>query len=241
MIFTLAMMYSGIGLTATYATCRSSIIICFVWYGLNRAGLFFFFIERAHNVRSSELDRSKDWIWIIGALYLGVLCTTIFIFSFVYSTAEFIDGDTMCEIGLPPRWLVGLMVAAAVSFTGIVMLYLWLLKPTIRTRIVVQDENPSSVASTSRQFVGLKSASDLDHESNALPIMITTEKPAVMRLEMLIKKSIYGALMVLPVEIFNFAYFITMGGMEMGWVCFLICTIDGRFQVLTVATSRRQN
>lgn len=227
MIFTLAMMYSGIGLTTTSAACRSSVVICFVWYALNRGSLVFFFIERAHNVRSSEIERSRDWIWIIGLFYTCVLTLSVFIASMVYSDASIKSFDS-CEIGIPRQWLIALIACSTVSTILVLGLYLWLLKPAIRHRVVIQDQqDPSSVDSATRQFVGIKSGADLDAESSPLPTMITTEKPAILRLEMLIKKSIYGLLMIMPTEIFNFAYFITMGSMETGWVCFLICTLDG--------------
>jgi TRAP-type C4-dicarboxylate transport system permease small subunit len=230
MVFTLALMYNGIGLSTTYTTCRSSIIICFVWYGLNRAGWIFFFIERAHNVRSSEVERRKDFIWIIGILYTCVLCLVLFILAMVYSFATFTNasnGDT-CQLGIPRQWLIALMAIGTINLAWILVLYLWLLKPAIRHRVIVQEDHENvSVESSQRQFVGIKSGTNLDSEEFALPTMITHEKPAILRLENLIKKSIYGLLMMMPVEIFNFAYFLAMDGMEMGWVCFLICTLDG--------------
>lgn len=227
MIFTLAMMYSGIGLTTTTAACRSSVIICFVWYALNRGSIVFFFIERAHNVRSSEIERSRDWIWIIGLLYTCLLSLGLFIASMVFSTASIKSLDE-CEIGIPMRWLIAMIACSTLSTILVLGLYIWLLKPAIRHRIVIQDQqDPSSVDSATRQFVGVKSGTDLECESSPLPTMITTEKPAILRLEILIKKSIYGLLLMMPTEIFNFAYFITMGSMESGWVCFLICTVDG--------------
>jgi len=231
MIFTLAMMYNGVGLTTTTAACRSSVIICFVWYGLNRGSLVFFFIERAHNIRSSEIERSRDWIWIFGLLYTCVLAISVFVASMVYSTAS-IKALFDCEIGIPKQWLIGLMAWSTLSTSLILVLYLWLLKPAIRHRVVIQDQHDApSVDSSTRQFVGMKSGTDLEAESSPLPTMITTEKPAILRLEMLIKKSIYGLLMIMPTEIFNFAYFITMGYMETGWVCFTICTLDGMLHV----------
>jgi len=227
MIFTLAMMYSGVGLTTTAAACRSSVVICFVWYALNRGSLVFFFIERAHNVRSSEIERSRDWIWIIGLFYTCVLTLSVFIAAMVFSSASIKTFDA-CEIGIPRQWLIGLIACSTVSTVLVLGLYLWLLKPAIRHRIVIQNQpDPSSVDSVARQFVGVKSGVDIDAESSPLPTMITADKPAILRLETLIKKSIYGLLMIMPTEIFNFAYFITMGSMETGWVCFLICTLDG--------------
>jgi hypothetical protein len=233
MIFTLAMMYNGIGLSATYATCRSSIIICFVWYGLNRAGWIFFFIERAHNIRSSEVERRRDWIWIIGFIYTCVLCLILFILAMVYSYATFVnnvDGGDTCQLGIPRRWLIAVIIIGAINIIWILILYLWLLKPTIRHRVILQeDDGPASIESSPRQFVGMKSGTNMDDgDSSALPTLITHEKPAVLRLENLIKKSIYGLLLMMPVEVFNFAYFLVMDGMEMGWICFLICTFDGK-------------
>jgi len=238
MIFTLAMMYNGIGLTTTYATCRSAIIVCFVWYGFNRAGLLFFFIERAHNIRSSELERRKDWIWIIGFLYATVVCLTIYILAMYFSDSTFVNGSTgtSCHIGIPVPWFYALAAMGLTNELICLGIYFWLWRPLLKKRIIVQAPPPDMTTDedgNTPQFITLKSATNLGtQDSTPLPFMITSEKPPIVRLEALIKKSLYGLLLIMPVETFNFVFFICMKGMEMGWVCFTICTLDGKLTAI---------
>jgi len=234
MIFTLGFMYNGIGLTTTYATCRSSIVICFIWYGLNRAGLIFFFIERAHNIRSSELERRKDWIWIVGSTYTGIICMALFVLGMGFSTASFGDNTSTpeCRIGIPNHWLISLAAAGALNDIIVLVIYLWLLRPLTGKRFIVQEnvDSPAEALNvTSPQYITLKSNTGLQsQDSTPLPEMITSETPALFRLKSLIKKSICGLGMLVPLEAFNFTFFIVDQGMEMGWICFTICTVDGK-------------
>jgi len=227
-------MYNGIGLTTTFTTCRSSIVICFIWYGLNRAGLIFFFIERAHNIRSSELERRKDWIWIVGSTYTGVICMVIFVLAMGFSTASFGNSTDApeCRIGIPNHWLITLAAAGALNDFMVFGIYLWLLRPLTGKRFIVQEnvDSPDTLNVASPQYITLKSQTGAlrSQDSTPLPEQITSETPAIFRLKALIKKSIFGLCMMIPMETFNFVYFIVARGMEMGWVCFTICTVDGK-------------
>ena len=137
-----------------------------------------------------------------------------------------------CRIGIPNHWLITLAAAGALNDFMVFGIYLWLLRPLTGKRFIVQEnvDSPDTLNVASPQYITLKSQTGAlrSQDSTPLPEQITSETPAIFRLKALIKKSIFGLCMMIPMETFNFVYFIVARGMEMGWVCFTICTVDGK-------------
>src|SRR6201996_9277833 len=89
-------------------TCFASIILCLVFYVVDKVIIYFFLVERIHVVRSRRCSRLADR-WYLANLATVVLgFGSIAILSFIFPVANF--SDHTCHIGLPSKITLPLLV-----------------------------------------------------------------------------------------------------------------------------------
>ena len=92
----------------TQRACFASIILCLVFYVVDKVIIYLFLVERIHVVRSRRYTRLTDY-WYMANIAIVILgFGSIAIFSFIFPVAEF--SDNKCRIGLPFKITLPLLV-----------------------------------------------------------------------------------------------------------------------------------
>lgn len=88
--------------------CLASLVLCLVFYVVDKVLLYLFLIERIHIVRSRRYTRLTDnrYVGNIAMLVLGF--GSIAVLSFMFPVAELSDGR--CRIGLPFKITLPLLI-----------------------------------------------------------------------------------------------------------------------------------
>ena len=164
---------------------------------------------------------------------------TIAVIAFIYPFAELAGKDGECKIGLPFRVTIPLLtydVLINVALTGV---FIGLLRPLLSFRNPTQA-NPAASSTSHRNYRHLDGNARGLQESHTnasrielaqQPVLHTPNPvaadPNVKALKNLVRRSLIGAGLVLIPTIINMALLYKWRGKEQGWLCFMICTVDG--------------
>ncbi|KAF2811487.1 uncharacterized protein BDZ99DRAFT_384865 [Mytilinidion resinicola] len=206
-VISVAVLEIGLGLS-TAPVCRSAVITCLSFYVANKVIMYVLLVERAHAMRSVYVSRRKDWIWLSGMLIVGIGFGTIAIVAFIWPISDMSEIDGKCRIGLPLKATVPLLSYDAALNFGLTFLFIYLLKPLL-------------------SFGGLMafpaSPSDRIKRQDYLHPMNTNFLKSI---KMLLWKSVIGSILVSLPTITNVSLLFSMKGRELGWLCFVCCTLD---------------
>lgn len=134
---------SGVGLEKV-TVCRGLIRSCLVFYGLIKLSLYLFMAERVHTVRSVELSRWQDRLWIATiALELLGLATVI---GFALGTAGYsLESNGVCRVGVPNKATFAILAFDVPLNLWLIGCFIWFLRPTLRSGL--HDTTQMSVLS----------------------------------------------------------------------------------------------
>lgn len=186
---------------------------------LLRSVRYIFLVERAHALRAPYMKRSHDRIWLWGMLIIVVGFGSIAICGFIWPVANVSEADGRCRIGLPFRVTIPLLtfdVAINVLLTGI---FVYLLRPLFRFN---KAGSPATLSGK-----GIREMFKLAHaRSNSFDLGIVNHH-SYKSIQRLLWKSLAGSVLVMLPTVGNLSALIPLQGQELGWVCLLICTLDG--------------
>jgi len=139
---------SGLGLH-NYAICSRLIYTCLGSYAFIKLSLYLFMAERIHTVRSVELSRWQDRVWIATCIIVVVGLGTVI--GLGLGLAMFtLDASGACYVGVPNKvTITGLAFDIPVNL-WIIGCFVWLLRPTLRSEL----HNSTQMSSFSRMVAG---------------------------------------------------------------------------------------
>ena len=237
-----AILESGLNLS-TVSSCKAAIYLCLTFYVGSKVCVQMFLVERAHAIRYKLKRRSDDVIWIVSMLIVAIGFGTIAVFAFMYPIADIAKSDGQCRIGLPLKVTVPLLTYDITINAALTAVFVALLRPLLKLR------NPSTAREViaapahhtghhfkhaaqqfTSHFGGNNSVtSDIElQERSQLPPRDVIINPNVKALKNLVYKSLGGAVVVLIPTIVNLGLLYRWRGEEQGWLCFTICTVDGK-------------
>ena len=222
-VFSSAVLQLDVGLD-TLERCKAAVELCLVFYVGSKVVIYLFLVERAHAIRSSHYNRLQDWIWIVGILVVlsgfGTIATLAFI-SPVYQIST-IDGR--CRIGLPGRITLPLLVYDILINVVMTMTFFVLLRPFMRNGM------PSLVPVWLKRVHRRIQAFLKMSSSTVNPMEDALAARSV--LERLTWKSFHACIVILISTVANLASLFHLRGLEQGWLCLTICSLDGKARML---------
>ena len=196
----------------TQRACFASIILCLVFYVVDKVIIYLFLVERIHVVRSRRHSRLTDY-WYMANLAIVILgFGSIAIFSFIFPIAEFADGK--CHIGLPFRITLPLLVYDIAINLYLTSYFLYFVRPGLVGDVVGHVRSVFSKGSTGR-----------DNAPNRSGRLGTRRQENLRKLA---KRTLNGMCVMLLATTINLAILFYMSGSEEEWMCFMFCTLDGR-------------
>lgn len=186
---------------------------------------YLFLLEREHAIRAPFKKRLQDWIWVVGAVYIGCGFTAIgVVLGFWRPISEISSTDDRCRLGLPRFTTITLVFFDVALNILITLVFAYLLSPLICSGQLSVKAFPASRLTTwfgdmcrqSKSGTGLLQAS-------------RTNRQTVKRIERLLLRTFLGSTLVMIPTVGNFVALSVLGGRELGWLCLTICTFDGPY------------
>jgi hypothetical protein len=192
--------------------CLASIILCLVFYVVDKVILYLFLIERIHIVRSRRFTRLTDNWYICNIAILVLGFGSIAVLSFIFPVAELSNGR--CRIGLPFKITLPLLIYDITVNVYLTGHFLYFSRPGILADALRRLPFPSR-NSTNRNATG--------HYTTRL------EDGSQDNLRKLAKRTLNGMCIMLLATTINLSILFYMSGREEEWMCFMFCTLDGTF------------
>ena len=172
-------------------------------------------------MRAPYMQRTRDWIWLVGMLSIAAGFGSIAVCGFLWPIADISSTDGRCRIGVPFKVslpLISFDVAINMALTAV---FIYLLSPLFGF-----DGVPDSVDSASTFTKGLRRMLKIRGPrcgSEICPITRNFQKSV----ERLLWKSFIGSVVIMIPTLGNFASLYVLRGRELGWLCLTMCTFDG--------------
>jgi len=146
----LSMLSSGVGFN-DHRVCSSLINICLGFYGLVKATLYFFMAERVHTVRSVELTRRQDKLWLATIVIISGGLAGMIIAANKDSSHQ-LPSSGVCKIGIPAATTVGMICFDLVMNLWLIGLFIHFLRPTMKFQAQISLEAGKKRTLTQRLF-----------------------------------------------------------------------------------------
>ena len=144
---------------------------------------------------------------------------SIAICGFIWPVANVSDIDGRCRIGLPFRVTIPLLtfdIFINVLLTGI---FIYLLRPLFRFNTA---GSPDALAGK-----GVRKLFKVPHARSNHSDTGIVNLHSFKSIQRLLWKSLAGSVLVMMPTVGNLSALIPLHGEELGWICLLICTLDG--------------
>ena len=126
----LSMLSSGVGFD-DHRVCSSLINVCLAFYGLVKVTLYFFMAERVHTVRSVELTRRQDKLWLATILIISGGLSGMVVVANRNSNHE-LSPSGLCKVGVPATTTIGMILFDLVVNFWLIGLFIYFLRPTLK-------------------------------------------------------------------------------------------------------------
>ncbi len=208
----------GVGVS-TFARCKAAIQLCLVFYVGNKVFLYIFLAERAHALRAARFRRLHDPVFLVSMFIILAGFGTIAVFAFIRPVHHLSPTDRICRIGLPLEVTLSLLIYDVLMNLGMAALFACLMAPYL------QKDWTSYVPRCVLRSAHLLHLMRMSSEAPT-PVHDPAQKRGT--LEALTRRSMIASVMILIVSVANLTVLFVLGGHQQGWLCFTICTFDGR-------------
>lgn len=213
-----------LGVTTTkYVSCRAGVYVCLIFYFGTKILIYMFLVERAHALRAFYCRRYQDWVWVTGTATLAVGWGAIAIIAFLWPSVDLNGSSGECRFGWPLKVTIPVItydVFINVALTGLFTYMLQSgfklslrLPSTAASRLQVSGRRASILIKLKPQFEGGEYEDGVNQAN-------------LKAIRTLLHKTIIGCAIVMMPTIINIA--LLTQGVEQSWLCFTICTIDGK-------------
>jgi len=227
-IISVATLRFGYGVTSQ-RLCLASIMLCLVFYMVDKVIMYLFLIERVHVVRCRQFARRADRWYLVNMVIVALGFGSIAVLSFMFPIAELSAVDGKCRIGLPFKITLPLLIYDISINVYLTSHFLYFSRPHI-----IEDTMKEF-----RSFFGRRQ----DYQDPATPspnanlyrsqANVSSHRQDSLR--HLAKRTLKGMCIMLLATIANLVILFHMNGHEQEWMCFMFCTIDGKDCYLTHA------
>ncbi|KAI7344287.1 hypothetical protein KC320_g8913 [Hortaea werneckii] len=246
-----AVTVAGMGLQqASIPACKGAMYVCLVFYCATKICVQLFLLERTHAVKKGIKKRINDpfWITFMGVVIVGF--GTIAILAFLAPIGMVDEGDGQCRIGLPRKAVMILMtydILINIILTGAFLCQLHPLfrmradQPVLRTQtsliplrtMLTRPDFATTKFEPAGHAAGSDDSSSSANEQQQFRLDRVID-PNIDHLKALVKKSLFGAIVMMTATIINLALLYKYHGQEHGWICFMCCLIDVTWTVATI-------
>jgi len=221
-IISVATLQFGYGVSSQ-RVCVASIMLCLVFYVVDKAIMYLFLIERAHVVRWRQYARRSDRWYLVNMAIFTLGFGTIAVLSFVFPVAEFSAVDGKCRIGLHFKITLPLLIYDVIINVYLTCHFLYFARP----------HNAEDTIGKLRHILGQcwgfrSSAKDSTNENRAFHTKANVSSPRRDHLRNLAKRTLNGMCIMLVATIVNASILFHMSGQEQEWMCFMFCIFDGK-------------
>jgi hypothetical protein len=191
----------------------ASILLCLVFYVVDKVLIYLFLVERVHVVRCRRHTRRADRWYILNLAIVALGFGSIAVFSFIDPVAERSPIDRKCRIGLPFKITLPLLIYDVTINVYLTAHFVYFARPQMRKW-------------TRKSLFHRHVDSKVDQDSNT-GHRSKSSKRRESTLEMLARRTLKGMCVMLLGTIVNLAILFHMKGREQDWLCFMFCTMDG--------------
>jgi hypothetical protein len=214
-----AVLYFVWGLTLK-DRCSAAIQLCLVFYLSGKVLMYLFLVERSHVVRRSGFRRQGDLWYYFNMAQVLLGFGSIAILSFFHPVADIATKDQICEIGLPFRITLPLLIFDVwinVFLTGQFIFF---------ARRFMRNWVPKAL-----RVAWSKAIHPRLHNDGPTTLK---NNPADQRgiLAGMAWRTCKAMFIVLSCTIANLSVLFALRGHEQGWLCFMMCSIDGRLSAI---------
>jgi hypothetical protein len=189
-------------------------------------------LERVHVVQAPFVDRTRDKLYVIGAILTTCGFFAIMAWQFVNPFAELNHQTGICRIGIEPQAAVAIMVLDVLINTVLTGIFVWQLRPALgwaapKMLSLASDTTctgPDSTRHGSRHWMSKRSHSMRTSSRSDLRVMLV--------------RNVVGSGFMLVVTVCNNSVFLIWSFAKMGHACLLMCLTDGKFTIFNMANTR---
>jgi hypothetical protein len=214
-IISVATVQFGYGVSGQ-RVCLALIMLCLVFYVVDKVIMYLFLIERAHVVRCRQYARRSDRWYLVNMAIVALGFGTIAVLSFIFPVAEFSAVDGKCRIGLPFKITLPLLIYDTIINVYLTCHFLYFARPHIANDTIGKL----------RSIFGQHR--DLTNENRAFRTKANISSSRQDHLRKLAKRTLNGMCIMLLATIINLSILFHMSGQEQEWMCFMFCTVDGK-------------
>jgi uncharacterized membrane protein (DUF485 family) len=232
---------SGLDLSST-SSCKAAIYICIVFYVGSKVLVQTFLSERLHVIQSRLRRRRQDWLWLVSIAIIVLGFGTIALVAFLDPIAEVNIEDRKCRIGVPVKVTIPLIAYDIVLNVVLTAIFVMLLRPLLAfredTTVIVESLHAEQDNTATKEMMNQATDSASSAPSSesiaelttfAVPVMLRYINESNIRaLKLLVYKSLGGAIAMLIPTVVNLGLLYRWKGEEQGWLCFTLCTVDGK-------------
>ncbi|MCJ1337499.1 hypothetical protein MMC09_002781 [Bachmanniomyces sp. S44760] len=201
-VFGISILIDGYDMT-NEILCNTGIAMCLAFFVGQKVFLYLFLVQRSHLIRGGDILR--DWYNLAGLAIVALGFGTIGCLTFVYPVASMSPIDGKCRIGLPNKVTIPLLIYDIMINSLVTGDFVRLVNRNVR--------GPMSSA-----------------VRHALPRVLGRQRVQVQldMLEIIVTKSPLGCCAIIIPTLANLVVLIKLHGREQGWICFTICTANGK-------------
>ena len=182
--------------------------------------MYLFLAERLHLIHTVR-KRRQDYLHIFNVTTILVGFGVIAILTFIFPVAAIGDNDGLCRIGIRRGVTIPLLVFDLSINIWLTCCFVSFVRPFM-DKLPWAKSSPQQDTPDKPQFRNAQS-------SNEIADAIFAK---------LARNSLLGCLLVLSTTVANLTLVLVYHGHEQGWVCFLACSIDSRYQFSNPADSQ---
>lgn len=177
--------------------------------------MYLFLVERVHVVRCRRYSRKSDrwYILNLGIIILGFGC--IAVFAFIDPVAD-LSSSGVCRIGVPLKITLPLLV-----YDVTINIYL--------TAHFVYFARPQTKRWGSKAIFQMCEDPLFDQDTSIQSPRLSPQKENTLK--RLARRTLKGMCIVLVGTSVNLTILFYTRGHERDWMCFMICTIDGKIHL----------
>ncbi|RYN87889.1 hypothetical protein AA0119_g12353 [Alternaria tenuissima] len=218
-LFATAIQVSGLGLQ-TDGQCHAAIRVCIVMYGADKIALYLFLLERVHIVRAPFVDRTRDRLYVIGAILTTGGFFAIMAWQFVNPFSELNHQTGICRIGIEPQAAMAVIVLDILINTILTGIFVWQLRPAL-----------GSAAPKMRSLASNTTCVESDSPSHGLRQWMGKTRHSMRTssrsdLRAMLVRNVVGSGFMLMVTVCNNSLFLSWAFAKMSHACLLMCLTD---------------
>ena len=231
LVISCAILELGLGLT-TDIQCHTAIVVCLVFYTLERFSLYIFLVERAHIPRANKFSRCKDPIWVIFMAAIIFFAGGVSIAAYMTPVSFLSPVNGLCKIGFlisTASILIGIDSTLSLALTGLFVYFVW---QVISFRFKHAQEKTSK-----RELNSASSAPTLCLRCINDDTIVTIDTgwdsqtqntTAYPKIKAMLIKNVAASVALAVSPAVNAIIFFIHHGQEENWLCFTTCMVDGK-------------